>query len=166
MSFRGIDHDDFYFRLIEAGHTAIFQWIAVYAASIIGLVPVVIDLGQNPNIISLSFLIYTLLILLMTHSFHTVVGIMHKQNCWIEKLSGFNNAEQIETFYKSRSSFSKSFVGEKKNMSTSEKTVIYLHFIVLFTIGFVGVLVLNYFNSLATLEIAVENAQLYASIFP
>jgi len=28
----GINHDDFLFRLIQAGHTAIFQWIAVYLA--------------------------------------------------------------------------------------------------------------------------------------
>ena len=158
MSFRGIDHDDFYFRLIEAGHTAIFQWIAVYAASIIGLIPIIIDLGQNPKVISISFLIYVLLIFLMTNSVYSVVSIMHKQNCWIEKLTGFNRAEQIDAFYKSRSPFSKRFLDKEKNMCLRDWAAIIGHFLSLFLIALIVIWILNLDNQSAILGILGEIA--------
>lgn len=156
MSFRGIEHDDFYFRLIEAGHTAIFQWIAVYAASIIGLIPIIIDLVQNPKVFSISFFIYISLILLMTNSVYSVISIMHKQNCWIEKLTGFNSTEQIDVFYESRSFFSKKIVDKEKNMRLRDWEAIIGHFLFLFLLAIVVIWIINLDNASAILGISGE----------
>lgn len=143
---KGIDPDDFLFRLIEAGHTAIFQWIAVYVASGIGFIQMIIEILKYPKIISFNLMVYGIiyfvLISLMTLSVYSILNIMHHQNGWIEQLEGEKKQKQKDLFYKSRSPFSILIVGTRDNLSTSEWLLICGHFLLLFFVG-MGIWLLN-----------------------
>ena len=85
----GIDHDDFLFRLIEAGHAAIFQWVAVYLGSGIGIIQIIIELLTPFKLIcfdkTIFAIIYFVLIVLMTYSVTSILNVIHLQNRWINK---------------------------------------------------------------------------------
>ena len=129
--YEGIDHDDFLFRLIEAGHTAIFQWIAVYVASIIGLITMISELLKLSHTLLYLF-IYVAMVGLMTNSLLSGLNVMHNQNIWAKKL---NNSKQRQLFFDSRSWIIKKIVGEKEKKSNWEKAIIVAHVVVLIGFG-------------------------------
>jgi hypothetical protein len=131
QAYEGIDHDDFLFRLIEAGHTAIFQWIAVYVASVIGLITMIIEFRNYPNSVLYLF-IYVMLVLLMTHSICNVLRIMRNQNKWANKLY---NGSQKELFYEGRSRFSKAMVDTREEISKREIAFMLVHLVILTAFG-------------------------------
>jgi hypothetical protein len=131
-----MEHDDFLFRLIEAGHTAIFQWIAVYVASGIGLIEIIIEILRTSEIISFNItiygIIYLVLISLMTLSVYSILNIMHKQNGWANQLS---NENQKKRFFESRSWVSEKIVKKEPSLSTCEIVLIIIHFLLLLGVG-------------------------------
>lgn len=147
----GIDHDDFLFRLIEAGHSAIFQWVAVYLASGIGLIQIIVEL-LNPSKTfffdkTVFAFIYLILIGLMTYSFMSILNIVHLQNKWINE---FHNKEQKETFYKSRGYILTSIADRRENLSAFEWGLILGHFALFFVFG-----LLIWFSGLGFLGIRI-----------
>ena len=86
---KAMDYADYLFRMIENAHTAIFQWIAVYVASVIGLITMIIEFRNYPNTV-IYLIIYVMLVLLMTHSICNALRIMRNQNKWANKLYNGN----------------------------------------------------------------------------
>lgn len=107
--------DDFLLRMIEAGHTAIFQWIAVYVASGIGTLQIIIEALRSNKKLLLHRIVYGviafILILAMTISIYQIFYVMHAQNTWANQLSDIN---ERNIFYESRSVFSSLIVGRGK----------------------------------------------------
>jgi len=133
-----ISPDDFLFRLVEAGHTAIFQWTAVWVASGIGVIQITIEIlkkNEKDSFKKIIYgIIYLVLISLMTISVYNILNVMHLQNQWINRLS---NETEKAWFYESRSYLSTLIVGHRAHLSLCEYILIFAHFGFLFIFGIV-----------------------------
>jgi len=125
-----MQRDDLLWGLIESGHIAIFQWAAVWVASGIGLIQMIIEILRMQTLeyfsLGVFVFIYLVLISLMTFSIYNILKIMHLQNGWANQFP-----EELRTiFYASRSESSNRIVGNRNTMSTRERILIALHLIV------------------------------------
>ncbi len=137
---KDMDKDGLLWKLIEAGHNAIFVWVAVYVASGIGLIQMIIEILKIHTLLSFSLMvfgaIYFFLVCLMTLSLYNIFKIMHHQNDWANKLFPKESPEKSELrkiYFGSRSWLSKYVVGETDVMTTWVKIGLVLHFL-----GFLG----------------------------
>jgi len=143
---RRMQKDDLYWNLIQAGHTAIFSWVAVYVASGIALIQMVIQILNIHTLFSFSLMvfssIYLALICLMTLALYSIVKIMHKQNYWA---SQFPDELKI-IYFKSRSELTKRIMGETIDVSIWEKMGIALHLagFLFFGVGLVSMNILSF----------------------
>lgn len=130
------DHDDFLFRLIEQGHTAIFQWIAVYVASGIGVIEIIIQVLNMSRHFFLNSAIYGIiflvLIALMSLSLYSVFNVEHHQNKWA---NGFLDKNKKALFYGSRSPFTRLLSNDREELSFLEYILVLGHFLALFVFG-------------------------------
>ena len=142
--------DKFLLRLVDSSHTSILQWMAVWLASGIGIIPIIIEVLGTPHRLFINTLIYGfiyfVLISLMTISIYNILCVMHLQNKWINLLSSNPNyKEVIDLFYESRSNFWDFILGKRENLSLPEYIIILAHFSLLFIFGIV-VWVINFIS--------------------
>jgi hypothetical protein len=140
MEKENLEKDKLLWGLIEAGHNAIFVWVAVYVASGIGLIQMIIEILKIHTLLSFSLMvfgaIYFVLVCLMTLSLYSIFKIMYQQNSWANKLYPKESPEKSDLskiYFGSRSRLSKCMVGETDVMTTWVKIGLVLHFL-----GFLG----------------------------
>jgi hypothetical protein len=143
--FEMMEEDTLRWGLIQAGHTAIFSWVALYVASGIALLQIIIQVLKIYTFFSFALMvfgiIYLVLACLMTLSVYSISKIMHRQNYWA---SQFGNPKLRLIFFESRSNMSQLIVGEKAVPSVLEKVGVALHFFVIIAFG-VSIVCMNVF---------------------
>jgi hypothetical protein len=142
-----ITEENLRWKLIEAGHNAIFAWVALYVASGIGLIQMIIEILKINVLFSFSLavfgVIYSALVCLMTLSLCSILKIMHQQNDWANKL--FSKDKTLRNIYfESRSRISKYIIGENASMRIREKIGLMAHLLGFLGFGF-GIWYLNIF---------------------
>jgi len=133
--------DGFLLRLIDDSHSALLQWTAVWLASGIGIIPIIIEVLRTPHRVFINTFIYGfiyfVLISLMTISIYNILNVMHLQNKWINQLSSNPNYEEVrELFYGSRS-FLTFIVDRRDYLSLIEYVIILAHFLLLYIFGII-----------------------------
>jgi hypothetical protein len=128
--------EEFLQQMIVAGHTAIFQWIAVYVACGIGLIQMIVKIVDKKNSISVRrafVVIYVILTVIMTLCFSQVLSVMQNQNKWANQMP----IDLQNLFYESRSIFSNFIVGNRVSFSIIEWIFIVINpvLLILFLFG-------------------------------
>jgi hypothetical protein len=96
-----LPEQQFLWQLIDAGNTDIFQWVAVWVASGIGVIQLIIETFKTTEFYRRRVygVIYGILVLLMTFSVYNILNVMRLQNGWANQLP----ESEKNLFYESRS---------------------------------------------------------------
>lgn len=128
--------DDFYKQLVDAGTMSILQWVAVWLASGIGSIQMVIEILNPPETSNpygaIYLLIYFILIVLMAVAVYNILHVMNLQNDWINNLS---DETEKRIFYDSRSGITTFILGKQRSFTKLEYVITIGHFLVLFCFG-------------------------------